>query len=500
MKRLTTLSRSVPTAYSALHITRSIAESQQESDHTITYGAELGKDTPLTNLRHIMLCGHTGGGKGVKGASLVADAHRLGFKVFVINLIEPEAIHYKFPPRGWFAKAGIRQGVQPKGIDNLIIYQPAFRYAGSRLPEKLPDWFKLFSIPINDFPILNSENVSMMADRKATPIIDSILNDMLEAMKDQIGESPYPENTVAEMFYYAHKTLEDGHEDLGIKWKVGDKRSETTLTSILYRMVKPRMFCPHSDEIAMTNDAFAEIASNTDELSVLNFTFLPTPQNNPAYIRFYSMWLLQKIMHYVKEHSTTAPRMVIYIPEGQTILADEKGTTASALAVQMQMVTFVKLVRKLGIALIVDTQDPNDLIQPLVRQCELLMFKGTTVNEKLLGAAKLPPTIDEIANLAYDIKDLVTSPRDGVFQYISSSDYRLRHTRLPPFDTMGVRSATNAVGMDKVALMENPALWLQTAPHIQRIEREAQKHGRWVQAQIEAEAAEKAEQEEMGGW
>jgi hypothetical protein len=121
------------------------------------------------------------------------------------------------------------------------------------------------------------------------------------------------------------------------------------------------------------------------------------------------------------------------------------------------------------------------------------MFKGVHVNEKLLGAAKLPPTIDEIANLGYDIRDLVTSPRDGVFQYISSDDYKVRHVRLPPFDTMGVRSATNAVGMDKVALMENPALWLPTAPHIQRIESEAQQHGRWVQAKIEAEAAEKAE-------
>ena len=499
MRPLTTLSRSVPNAFSAIHKTRSIVDSQQESDRTITYGAELGRDEPLNNPRHKLICGHTGGGKGVKGASLVADAYRLGFKVFVLNLIEPEAIHYKFPPRGWFAKAGIKQGVQPHGIDNLIVYQPAFQYAGSRLPKKLPDWFKLFSIPINDFPILNSENVSMMADRKATPIIDSILNDMLEAMKGETEGSPYQENTVAEMFYYANKTLEEGHEDLGITWKVGDKRSETTLTSILYRMVKPRMFCPHSNEIAMTNDAFAKIAGNPDEMSVINLTFLPTPQNNPAYIRFYTMWLLQKILHYVKEYSTTAPRMVIYIPEGQTILADEKGTTASALAVQMQMVNFVKLVRKLGIVLIVDTQDPNDLIQSLVRQCELLMFKGTHVNEKLLGAAKLPPSIDEIVDLGYSIRDLVTSPRDGVFQYISSDNInQIRHVRLPPFDTMGVRSATNAVGMDKVALMGNPALWLPTAPYLQEIEREARQHGRWVQAKIEAEAAEKAEQEEMG--
>ena len=490
MKRLTTLSRSVPTAYSALHRTRSIAESQQESDHRIIYGAELGEDAPLINLRHLMICGHTGSGKGVLGSSRVADAYRLGFKVFILNLSEPEAIHHKYPSRGWFAKAAIRQGVQPKGIDNLVIYQPAFQYAGSTLPKKIPDWFRLFSIPINDFPVLNSENVSMMADRKATPIIDSIFDDMLEAMN--------PEDTVAEMFYFANKALEEGYEDLGIKWRVGDKRSEITLNSILYRIVKPRMLCPISDEIAMTNDAFAKIAGNPDEVSVFNYTFLPSPQNNPRYARFYTIWLLQKILNYLKEYSTTAPRTLIYIPEGQIILADEKGTTASALVVQMQLVNLVKLGRKLGVTLVVDTQDPNDLVQSLVKQCELLMFKGTHVNEKLLGAAKLPPSIDEIIDLGYTIRDLVTSPRDGVFQYVSSDAInQVRHVRLPPFDTMGVRSATNAVGMDKVALMENPALWLPTAPHIQRIEREAQKHGRWVQAQIEAE---KAEQEEMGGW
>ena len=492
MRPLTTLSRSVPNAFSALHLTRSIVESQQESDHNITYGAELGEDVALTNLRHLMPCGHTGSGKGVFGASRVADAHRLGFKVFVLNLIEPEAIHYKYPSRGGFAKAAIRQGVQPKGIDNLTIYQPAFQYAGSTLPKKLPDWFKLFSIPINDFPVLNSESVSMMADRKATPIIDSIFDDMLEAMD--------PEDTVAEMFYFTNKALEEGYKDLGIEWKIADKRSETTLKSILYRTVKPRMLCPTSDEIAMTNDAFAKIAGNPDEVSVFNYTFLPTPQNNPRYVRFYTMWLLQKILNYLKEYGTTAPRIMVYIPEGQTILADEKGTTASSLVVQMQLVALVKLRRKLGLTMVIDTQDPNDLVQSLVMQCELLMFKGVHVNEKLLGAAKLPPTINEIENLGYDIKDLVTSPRDGVFQYISSDDYNVRHVRLPPFDTMGVRSATNAVGMDKVALMENPALWLPTAPHIQRIEREAQQHGRWVQAKIEAEAAEKAEQKEMGGW
>jgi hypothetical protein len=203
-------------------------------------------------------------------------------------------------------------------------------------------------------------------------------------------------------------------------------------------------------------------------VSVFNYTFLPTPQNNPRYVRFYTMWLLQKILNYLKEYGTTAPRIMVYIPEGQTILADEKGTTASSLVVQMQLVALVKLRRKLGLTMVIDTQDPNDLVQSLVMQCELLMFKGVHVNEKLLGAA---------------------------IQYISSDDYNVRHVRLPPFDTMGVRSATNAVGMDKVALMENPTLWLPTAPHIQRIEREAQQHGRRVQAKIEAEAAEKAQEE-----
>ena len=294
------------------------------------YGAELGKETALENPPHILITGRTGGGKGVEMASKVADAYRLGYKVVVFNLIEPEAIHYKYPARGWFAKAAIRQGVQPKGIDNLKIYLPAFQYAGSKLPAKIPDWFRLFSIPIDDFPIANAENVSVMADRKSTPITYGVINDMLETMKQAIDGSPYPENTVAEMFYRANKILEQGHEDLGVKWQVGDSRSKTTLMSILYRMIKPRMFCHPSCDIAMSNDAFAKIMSDPQEMSVFTLTFLPTPQNNPAYIRFYTMWILQKIMHYLGEHSDTAPNMVICIPEAQSILADEKGSTPSA--------------------------------------------------------------------------------------------------------------------------------------------------------------------------
>ena len=156
----TTLTRHVPNAFSSIRKPRSFIESRQESSQSITYGAELGRDKALDNPPHIMITGRTGGGKGVKMASLIADGYRLGYKVVVFNLIEPEAIHYKYPPRGWFAKAGIKQGVQPKGIDNLVIYQPAFQYAGSKLPVKMPDWFRLFSIPIDDFPIANAENVS----------------------------------------------------------------------------------------------------------------------------------------------------------------------------------------------------------------------------------------------------------------------------------------------------------------------------------------------------
>ena len=504
MHHPTTLTHHVPNAFSAIRTPLSFAESQQDSSQSITYGAELGFDEPLENPPHILITGRTGGGKGVKMASLIADGYRLGYKVVIFNLIEPEAIHYKYPPRGWFKKAAIKQGVIPHGINNLVIYQPAFQYSGSKLPAKLPDWFRLFSIPIDDFPIASAENVSVMADRKSTPITYGVINDMLETMKQAIDGSPFQENTIAEMFYRANKILEQGHEDLGVKWQVGDSRSKTTLMSILYRMIKPRMFCHPSCDISMSNDAFAEIMSNPDEMSVFNLTFLPTPQNNPSYIRFYVMWTMQKIMHYLNEHSDTAPNMIVCIPEAQSILADEKGSSPSAFAVQVQMKNFVKEVRKKGVSLIVDSQDPNDLIQSFVKQCTLLMFRGTPVNEKLLDGVGLPRTIDEMANLTYDIKDLITSPRDGVFQYISSDDYRLRHVRIPPFDTMGRRTPTNAVGMDKVELMENQALWIPTAPYIQEIEEEARIHGAWVQRRIEEEAAEeaeqKAEQKAMGGW
>jgi hypothetical protein len=484
------LSHHVKTPFSAICKTKSFVESREDSHSMIHYGAELGKDVALENPPHILITGRTGGGKGVKGAGAVADAYRLGYKVVVINLIEPEAIHYKYPARGWFAKAAISQGVQPAGIDGVRIWQPAFQYAGSKLPEKIPDWFELFSIPIDDFPIISSENVAVMADRRSTPIVGGVINDMLEAMRDAVPESPYDENTVAEMFYQANKILEDGHEDLGVKWQVGDSRSKTTLMSILYRMIKPRMFCHPSCDIAMTDDAFAKIMSDTEELTVFNFTFLPTPQNNPAYSRFYTMWVLQKIMHYVDVHGDVAPNMVIYIPEAQSILADEKGVSASAFAVQVQMKNFVKEVRKKGVSLITDTQDPTGLIQSFVKQCTLLMFKGTPVNEKLLDGVGLPRTIDEMANLSYDIKDLITSPRDGVFQYISTTDYRVRHTRLPPFDTMGRRTPTNAIGMDKVELMEDASLWRETAPYIDEIEEEAMRHGAWVQSRIDELAAE----------
>lgn len=492
----TTLTRHVPNVFSSITKPLSFIESRQERSQNITYGAELGREKALDNPPHILITGRTGGGKGVKMASLIADGYRLGYKVVVFNLIEPEAIHYKYPPRGWFAKAGLKQGVQPKGIDNLVIYQPAFQYAGSKLPVKMPDWFRLFSIPIDDFPIANAENVSVMADRKSTPITYGVINDMLETMKQAIDGSPYAENTVAEMFYRANKILEQGHEDLGVKWQVGDSRSKTTLMSILYRMIKPRMFCHPSCDIAMSNDAFAKIMSDSREMSIFNLTFLPTPQNNPAYIRFYTMWILQKIMHYLGEHSDTAPNMIIGIPEAQSVLADEKGSSPSAYAVQVQMKNFVKEVRKKGVSLIVDSQDPNDLIQSFVKQCTLLMFRGTPINEKLLDGVGLPRTIEEMANLTYDIKDLITSPRDGVFQYISSDDYMMRHVRMPPFDTMGRRTPTNLIGMDKIELMENPALWLPTAPYLNEIEREARLHGRWVQSQIEAD---KAERDEMGG-
>jgi len=154
------------------------------------------------------------------------------------------------------------------------------------------------------------------------------------------------------------------------------------------------------------------------------------------------------------------------------------------------MKNFVKEVRKKGVSLITDTQDPNGLIQSFVKQCTLLMFRGTPVNEKLLDGVGIPRTIEEMANLTYDIKDLITSPHDGVFQYISSADYKVRHTRLPPFDTMGRRTPTNAIGMDKVELMEDTSLWRETAPYIEEIEEEAQRHGVEVQARIDEEQAE----------
>ena len=491
---LTTLTKYVENDFSSITKPVSFIETRSENSHSITYGAELGWKEPLHNPPHLLITGRTGGGKGVKMASLIADGYRLGYKVVVFNLIEPEAIHYKYPPRGWFAKAAIKQGVHLKGIDNIVMYQPAFQYSGSKLPAKIPDWFKLFSIPIDDFPILNAENVSVMADRKSTPITYGVINDMLESMQQAIDRSPYPENTVAEMFYRANKILEEGHEDLGVKWQVGDARSKTTLMSILYRMIKPRMFCHPSCDISMSNDVFAKIMSNPQELTVFNLTFLPTPQNNPAYTRFYTLWVLQKIMHYLDEHRKTAPNMIVCIPEAQNIIADEKGSSPSAFTVQVQMTRFVKEIRKIGVSLIVDSQDPNDLIQSFVRQCTLLMFRGTPVNEKLLDGVGLPRTIDEMANLTYDLKDLITSPQDGVFQYIPSTDYQMCHVRLPPFDTMGRRTPTNLIGMDKVEYMENTALWLPTAPYLQEIEREARLHGRWVQSQIEAD---KAEQEAM---
>jgi len=348
---------------------------------------------------HLIIPGMTRTGKTLLTSSIIEEQYG---EMKIIHLHNPDVIEggfKRFPAHGLFAEILKKQGIEPIGFDTKV-YCPVDI---NRLPSQLPDFFELYSIPVDDYPNLWGENLSILGNAQTSTTVKSAFDVALQ--KTQNTRQP----TFASFFMEIQRVLKYGFEtEIGATFRIADARSKQTIDRTLHKLAVASTISSGDCELAMTNDRFIKILDNISEISVFCQTFLPAYWVDPTIKRFHVMYILEKIMKLADE---VKHPILIVCNELHNLATDPAGTQdMSARAVSSQITNLVKTIRKFNVRFVADSQTYSELNPWLVKECDVVSFLNYG-DYKLRERADDPNKVDGI------LRSLHPDHKHGVYRY-----------------------------------------------------------------------------------
>ena len=369
----------------------------------------------LSSSPHWLEVGKTGSGKGIKMSSLVEEAFDAGYKVISIYNAGREIEHgfKRYPATKRFQKIISERGQIPRSFP-VQIYTPACK---GTTPDKLPDFFNLYTVPVSNYPTINAELLSIVNMVGFTDIAKIAINDTLASLND--------DDNVADLYLALEKLIEGGYQVYGMDFDIVKERTRPSLHRILLAAIKTLFMSQASYEYALTNEKFIEILNNRDEISVFTQAFAPLPLHP-----FFSLLPLQ----YIFQNSTHSKHPVLLVAtEIQKIMQAKVSAANPANKLFSDwMIELVRGARKYNIHFVGDTQIYSTINPEFRSQASVMAFYSDIEDDKgLKDFGRKLRDKDRIKMLPDILHFLKHDPYNGVFEYYNFDKNRVYMVKLP---------------------------------------------------------------------
>lgn len=413
----------------------------------------LDLSTLIMKYPHVLGVGNTGSGKGLFFSKQIENLYNEGYKIISIYNAgrEIEHAYKKFRVEGKYAKRLRERGGKTQDYE-IKVYCPVCK---GFTPEKLPDFFELYTVPVANYPTINADLMSIINMVGLTEIGKDAINSVL----GDFGE----EDNLADLYYKIGRIIEEGYAELNLWFKIVGPKSRESMERIFFTLLKYRIMTDAKFELAMTDKKFQEIMNNQEEISV--FTQAYTPKGLHP---FFSLLPMQ----YVFENSQYCKHPILLVAtEIQRIIRNPYNQRVNP-AQELFSNNLVELVasgRKYNIHFMGDTQILSKIHPEFVSQALLIAFYTDIMDDKDLRAyGKKMLYSDELSDLKDTLHLLQHDPENANFEYFIPILNRQFSVELP--STAHPHEANKSDFLDFVRQKDKEEGWVSTVDVYTEIE------------------------------
>ncbi len=319
----------------------------------------IGFVSPQKHKKNWLFCGLTGSGKTTAAEKVCEISHNYK-KYKIISAYDSkqdlESCWCAFPTRGYLknilATSETCQGVEKEFVTPRGYQTNIFHPLCTRLPQRLPSIFSVFTIPLASIDKACLQFLSETSER-------SVTLDVLHKLIQSID----PETTLPELLFSLRNSKDSKTKDVfGIESEIASKQMQKTALTIFLPFSTNKILSSSKNPLALTEKRICEIMNDQETFTVFSARYAEDRKTE----FFVTLWLLRQLIK-LKRAGKIKPDICVSLHDLH-ILCPRFNTQDYEKVMTNLVFEILTTCRGAGIEVVADVQDPTTLSQRLSGQ------------------------------------------------------------------------------------------------------------------------------------